>query len=171
MNSGFPNTPEASRPRSGSNSVQFVDGSTVDLIPGGKIKTNAQNPDQYFDTSQFSYPAHGISGLPGFDPSLRGVPGYGNLIAVGNVGRNILNVPGIATVDATIMKETPLPLLGEAGSIQFRTEFFNLLNRPNFGSPDTGLFDRFGVLAGDAGSISSTRSPSRQLQFALKLAF
>jgi hypothetical protein len=132
---------------------------------------NPQNPDNYFDTSQFSYPAHGVSGLPGFTPSLAGVPGYGNLISAGNVGRNILNVPGVATVDFTIMKETAIPMLGEGGSLQFRTELFNLLNRPNFGSPSTGLFDRFGVASTTAGSISSTRSPSRQIQFALKVSF
>jgi hypothetical protein len=172
LNSGFPNTPGATRPRSGSNAVQFVDGAELDLIPGGKITTNPQNPDNYFDISQFSYPRHGMSNVAnGYDPSLRGVPGYGNLIAVGNLGRNVMNVPGVATVDFTIMKETRIPMLGEGGSLQFRMEMFNLLNRSNFSSPETTLFDRFGVADPDAGTISTTRSPSRQLQFALKVSF
>jgi hypothetical protein len=74
-------------------------------------------------------------------------------------------------VDFTIMKDTAIPILGEAGSLQFRTELFNALNRSNFGSPETTLFDRFGVAGPTAGSISSTRSPSRQIQFALKVSF
>jgi hypothetical protein len=82
-----------------------------------------------------------------------------------------MNVPGVATVDFTIMKETRIPMLGEGGSLQFRMEMFNLLNRSNFSSPETTLFDRFGVADPDAGTISTTRSPSRQLQFALKVSF
>ena len=45
--------------------------------------------------------------------------------------------PGVATVDFTVNKDF---LISERlGKIQFRTEFFNLFNRPNFGAPGGSL--------------------------------
>jgi hypothetical protein len=178
MNSGFPNTPNATRPRSGSNSVTYVDGATLDLVPGGTISTDPQNPDSYFDVSQFAWPAQGARPTSrSYDSSLRNVPGMGvdgkagNLIAVGNLGRNVLNVPGVFTFDTTLMKETAIAALGEAGMLQFRLELFNMLNRPNFGSPSTNLFSNTGNPSTSAGTISSTRFSPRQIQFALRLVF
>jgi hypothetical protein len=135
----------------GSLSYQFVGGSSLDLIPGGdQNPVRPQNPDQYFDVSQFRFPT------PFF---------------AGNVGRNVLISPGIATVDFTLTKDTHLPPLGEAGTLQFRAEFFNLFNRPNFGSPALNLFTNAGAPRSNAGQITSTNTPSRQMQFALKLLF
>ncbi|MBI4483109.1 MAG: hypothetical protein HY652_09485 [Acidobacteria bacterium] len=51
----------------------------------------------------------------------------------GNVGRNHLIVPGVATVDIGLMKNSRMAALGESRTLQFRAEFFNLFNRPNFG--------------------------------------
>lgn len=55
----------------------------------------------------------------------------------GNFGRNVLIGPGIATVDFTVNKD--FPVTERLGKIQFRTEFFNLFNRPNFGNPGGSL--------------------------------
>ena len=62
--------------------------------------------------------------------------------------------------------------------MQFRTEFFNILNHPNFNAPN---FGGNGVVAvsgsgnfnsNNFGEIGSTRSaPMRQIQFALKLYY
>jgi hypothetical protein len=75
-----------------SRSVQYVDGSTLDLIPGGNNNPiHPQNPDHYFDAGQFAYPAHGISqanlatSAPVFDPALANLHGLGPAIEVGNL--------------------------------------------------------------------------------------
>jgi hypothetical protein len=55
--------------------------------------------------------------------------------------------------------------------IQFRGEFFNLLNRPNFGSPDMTPWLANGTADGNAARISSTIGSARQIQFGLKYIF
>jgi hypothetical protein len=151
LNSGSPINLSATQPRLGTLTEQFVSGSTLDLIPGGDNNpARSQNPDQYFDVTQFSFPT------PFFE---------------GNLGRATLRVPGIANFDFTLMKDTPISWIGEDGSLQFRAEFFNLLNRPNFGDPATNLFDQNGVARSTAGQITTTRTASRQIQLALRLHF
>ena len=64
--------------------------------------------------------------------------------------------------------------LGEGGKLEFRAEFFNILNRANFGPPAALVFA--GAAATEtplatAGRISGTTTTSRQIQFALKLLF
>ena len=96
----------------------------------------------------------------------------------GNLGSNTLISPGIANMDITFTKNTRLPFLGEAGSLQFRTEFYNILNRPNFGDPAMTIFRRprrgrptERRLYSNAARIDDTRTTSRQLQFGLKVIF
>ena len=72
-----------------------------------------------------------------------------------------------------------MPLLGEAGSIQFRAEFFNILNRTNFGMPSGNVFSGSASDKGaysetplsSAGQITNTSTTSRQIQLALKIVF
>jgi hypothetical protein len=81
--------------------------------------------------------------------------------------------------DASAVKDTKLPMLGDGGNVQFRAEIFNLPNRTNFGMPnavpfvgspsDTGPYSE--VANSTAGQITSTANPSRQIQFALKIMF
>jgi len=56
----------------------------------------------------------------------------------------------------------------EKSSLQFRTEFFNLTNTPNFGQPNN---DFAGGNNPAFGLISSTVSNPRIIQFALKYHF
>ena len=62
-------------------------------------------------------------------------------------------------------------MLGEAGSLEFRWELFNLFNRVNLSDPSGALFGATGNLNSSAGQITSTRLNSRQIQLALKLVF
>ncbi len=79
----------------------------------------------------------------------------------GDSGRNILVGPGSLTVDAGIAKEF---VAGEGRSLQFRGEFFNALNRANFGLPATAIDQP------TAGVITSA-GPGRQIQLGLKFSF
>ena len=47
-------------------------------------------------------------------------------------GRNILNGPPERNWDFSLVKDTKLGFLGEAGMLEFRAEFFNVMNHPNF---------------------------------------
>ncbi|HEY4049926.1 MAG TPA: carboxypeptidase regulatory-like domain-containing protein [Acidobacteriaceae bacterium] len=83
----------------------------------------------------------------------------------GNLRRDTLTGPGLATWDFSAVKETALH---ERLTLQFRSEIFNLLNRANFNTPNLIVFTPSGI-SGTAGVITSTSTTSRQVQFALKL--
>jgi len=82
----------------------------------------------------------------------------------GNAGKNILEGPGEKTADLSIHKFFNLR---EGMRLEFRGELFNALNHPVFSQPDPFITDG----AGQAGVITSTVIPQRQIQFALKLEF
>jgi len=172
-------TPGATRPRgSGGAAAQYVDGSTLDLAPGGDSNpVDPQNPDRYFDATQFTYPAHGVrqanvaGSAPVFDTALVNLNKLGPAIQVGNLGRNTLTAPGSATVDLVIRKRTTVAMLSDAAALEFRAEGFNILNRPNFDAPGATLFNALGQPVPAAGTISGTRGSPRQLQMALRLMF
>ena len=103
---------------------------------------------------------------------------------LGNSGRDILSGPPFRNWDFSLVKDTKVGFLGEAGSIQFRAEFFDVLNHPNFALPNGLVFSgNSGDLTpfsekprGTAGSITKTIVPSggtgaRNIQFALRLEF
>ena len=157
FNSGSPFNLTGDQPRKGRSRARYVDGPRLNLAAGGdQNPVRPQNPDEYFDVNQFTWPGFDFASDP---------PGFFQ----GTVGRNHVITPGIANVDFTLMKETPL--WNERTNLQFRAEFFNILNRPNFGRPATNLFTRTGGRRSNAGEITSTTTTSRQIQFALRLAF
>ena len=107
------------------------------------------NPSKWFDPNAFLAPANTASN-GGF---------------YGNVGRNTLIGPGLATWDFSVLKDTRIR---ERLNLQFRAEIFNLLNRANFNLPNAVVFTPSGV-SPTAGVITSTSTTSRQVQFGLKL--
>jgi len=138
--------------------VQSQSGNPVNIVTtnstvngvAGTLRPDVNGPvdmlkrvDAWFDTSVF-----------------QAVPRFGNL------GRNVVIGPTFNNTDFSITKNTRL---GDTYRLQFRTEFFDVLNHANFGQP--------GNVAGSPsfGQITSTRFPtgesgsSRQIQFALKL--
>ncbi len=83
----------------------------------------------------------------------------------GNLGRDTLIGPGLATWDLSAIKDMQLH---ERLNLQFRAEFFNILNHANFNTPNAVTFTPSGT-SPTAGVITSTSTTSRQIQFALKL--
>jgi hypothetical protein len=92
------------------------------------------------------------------------------LTRMGNTGRNSIIGPGLATLDYSLVKNTPIKGISETFNVQFRAEFFNILNRANFAPPidNATLFDQTGAPIPGAGLIDATTTTSRQIQFALK---
>jgi hypothetical protein len=85
----------------------------------------------------------------------------------GNLGRDTLIGPGLATWDLSFLKDTHI---SEKMGLQFRAELFNVLDRANFNSPNAVVFTPTGV-SPTAGVITSTSTTSRQVQFGLKLGW
>ena len=80
----------------------------------------------------------------------------------GNGGRNILRGPHRTNLDASVFKEIPI---AERYRVQFRGEFFNALNHPQFDLPNATIG------SGGAGIISSTVGSPRDIQLSLRLMF
>lgn len=80
----------------------------------------------------------------------------------GNAGRNILYGPGRVNWDWSLFKNFNF---SEKYKLQFRSEFFNLFNTPQFGLPNATI----GTPA--AGSITSLSGNNRQVQLALRFSF
>ncbi|OFV93010.1 MAG: hypothetical protein A3H28_13180 [Acidobacteria bacterium RIFCSPLOWO2_02_FULL_61_28] len=174
LNTGLPLNPQLAANRSRSN---VLSGGTVvdrpDLVPGGKIADTMQGVSRGCGTGPGSIPAGTPVGTPErwYDPCAFTLPLPGYL---GNAGRNILRVPGVANLDFSLLKDFPLRFLGESGKLEFRAEFFNILNRANFYAPSNAVFGGRAPTENPqatAGRITETRATSRQIQFALKIIF
>lgn len=86
----------------------------------------------------------------------------------GNAGRNIVIGPGTTDFDFALLKR--FPLFRENRYVQFRSEFFNIANHPNFDNPvNTLVSPAFGQIT--SAGTTDTRLSSRQIQFALRLVF
>ncbi len=126
---------------------------------------DSRNPVRPFVNPSFSGPV--ILGNPNdwFNPAAFLAPAA-NSGFYGNLGRDTLPGPGLATWDLSFLKTTPLR---ENLRLQFRAELFNLLNRANFNTPNAVVFTSATVTSPTAGLITSTATSSRQIQFGLKL--
>ncbi len=80
----------------------------------------------------------------------------------GDSGRNILRGPSQRNLDISINKRIPIT---ERVNVEWRSEFFNILNVANFANPGGS------ITASSYGIIRSTTGNPRVVQFALKLAF
>jgi hypothetical protein len=99
---------------------------------------------------------------------------------IGDVRRNCLHGPRQVNVDFALGKLFPV---SEAQTFEFRAEFFNLFNHPNFANPISNLNALFGsggridsttgqvLNAGNFGRIISTSNNPRIIQFVLKFTF
>jgi Carboxypeptidase regulatory-like domain/TonB-dependent Receptor Plug Domain len=80
----------------------------------------------------------------------------------GNSGTGIMSGPGQHNWDMSLIKNTKVT---EGTSLQFRAEFYNIWNHPQFNPPNNN------VNSASFGQISSSSVPPRVVQFALKYFF
>jgi hypothetical protein len=87
----------------------------------------------------------------------------------GNVQRNTFYGPAYKNFDMVISKNTKLT---ERVRLEFRSEYYNIFNHPNFQQPDNFINDgsTFGQSSAEVGRNDGTTG-ARQLQFAMKLHF
>ena len=115
-----------------------------DRIGDGALPSDQRSPSHWFDTNAFT--------LPG-------------LYIFGNSGRNVLRKPGFGQADASLFKNTYFKTwLNESTNAQFRAEFFNVLNHPNFNAPNASI----GSLA--AGSITNAQY-ARSITLGVRFVF
>jgi hypothetical protein len=101
-----------------------------------------QGPTNWFNKDAFSFPDFGT---------------------YGNSGRNIITAATQVNIDMSIFKDFNIT---ESKRLQFRSEFFNAINHPNFRSDSLNIrFDQAG------GGVYDSAWPSRQIQFALKFIY
>lgn len=142
-NTGFPFTPQLSfNPSNNGNTTNPVRPSLNPAFTGPII---TGSPNEYFNPNAFIVPKNGT---------------YGNL------GRNALTGPGLAELDVSVLKNTRL---SERLTLQLRGDAFNIVNHPNFSTPNLVVFNSATAPpSGSAGVITSTSTSSRQLQVAAK---
>jgi Carboxypeptidase regulatory-like domain/TonB dependent receptor len=194
LQTGLPFTPILASNRSNSGNLS-TGADRVDInthaIAQGTVLTNAEGGAYVAAANFIPYnPRTVITGNPNqwFNPNMFHmqpmVPCPNNAAltcgSLGDASRGILRGPGLADWDFSLVKDTAARLLGEQGSVEFRAEFFNILNRTNFGMPSSatvfsGATSALGAyqqapLTG-VGQITTTATTSRQIQFALKLIF
>ena len=150
--SGFPFTPQIGANLSGDGDTRNPDRPNLNPAFTGPVVTG--NPNQWFDPNAFSRPAFGT---------------------FGNLGRGVFTGPGLAEVDLSVLKNIAV---SERISLQFRAEFFNLMNHTNYASPNQTVFTNIGSATAPsyinnptAGLITSLATAPRQVQFGLKLMF
>jgi len=109
----------------------------------GSAALSQPSINKWFNTSVFSTQSVGVAGNESSDSV------YG---------------PRARVLNASLLKDFSVL---ESLRMQFRAEFFNITNTPNFGQPGNGLTTKqFGVVSSTAGNMNP-----RQMQFALKLHF
>jgi hypothetical protein len=156
--------------------------------PGCKSLVNPGNPNNYVKTECFAIPTAPASFFTptASAPMCTSDPVFGDNVTGnafgappqcfnirGNAGRNIIPGPGLINLDFSVFKNNPIRRISENFNVQFRAEFFNVLNRANFGTPlvpdSTDIFDSFGARNGSAGLLTSLTTEPREIQFAIKV--
>jgi len=107
----------------------------------GRLARGERNVDRWFDPAAFAVPA---------------------AFTYGNAGRNVLRSPGLVNLDFLVGRNFHLT---ETKRLELRGEFFNLTNTAHFGRPNATIGSP------QAGGITTTAAPNRQVQIGLRLAF
>jgi hypothetical protein len=107
----------------------------------GRLARDERNVDRWFDPEAFDVPA---------------------AFTYGNSGRNVLRAPGLVNLDFLIGRNLRLT---ETKRLELRGEFFNGANTAHFGRPNATIGSP------QAGRITGTAAPNRQVQIGLRLVF
>jgi hypothetical protein len=100
------------------------------------------------------------TGFFGIPPTAPG----SSLVTPGDLGRNTFVGPAWWDFDASLIKDTHIT---ERTSVQFRAEFFNIMNHTIFATPNGGMGGtNFGL-----STSTNQATPERQIQFGLRLTF
>jgi hypothetical protein len=96
----------------------------------------------------------------------------------GNSGVGLMLGPGQFNFDASLSKQTRVGGIREDAKLEFRAEFFNLFNHPQFNAPQSVAYNVVsfnpatqGYNTGPFGQITSTSVNPRLIQLALKYIF
>ena len=144
LQSGLPFTPQLSYNPSNDGDTRNPVRPSVNPSFSGPVILGG--PTQYFNPDAFIQP------LPG---------------TYGNAARNILQGPALYETNLALAKRFSFH---ERWALQFRAEFFNLLNHTNFNTPNPVVYAAAaGGPSPTSGVITSTATTSRQLQLGLKL--
>jgi hypothetical protein len=111
-----------------------------------------------------------------FNPAAFQAPAYGT---VGNLGRDTLTGPGFADWDLSLLKTTQIT---ESTRLQFRAEFFNVLNHTSLLTPNAVIYSSgptqgaasaqtAAAVASPTAGVVTSAATSRQIQLGLKLLF
>ena len=149
--------------QSGFSRAQLCPGMTYgDIYSQGGIGQRLGGPGQtgYFNSAAFCTP-----------PAVPFNGGDASSLGWGNTGPGIAMGPGQFNFDLTVLKTTPIT---ERVTLQFRAEFFNLFNHPQFLDPNGALSVPIApalptVTASNFGWITSTSVEPRVVQLGLKL--
>jgi hypothetical protein len=158
---GFPFSPQLGYNPTGSGDSRNPVRPDVNPTFNGSLYSHggtAQRAAQYFNPNAFSAPAAGY---------------------VGDASRDSLTGPGYADWDLSLLKSTQLT---ERTRLQFRAEFFNILNHTNLQLPNEVVYSAgptqgtpanqtAAATFGSPGVISATATTSRQIQLAAKILF
>ena len=143
VQSGFPFTPQLGyNPSNDGDSRNPIRPNVNTAFTGPVI---IGSPSEYFNPAAFSAPVTGT---------------------YGDAGRDSLTGPGLSSLDFSVARKFAIK---ERLALQFRAEFFNILNHANFNEPNPVIYTSATALSPTAGVISSTTTTSRQIQFGLKL--
>lgn len=96
-------------------------------------------------------------------PAVIGDDGYAT--GFGDTPNGILREPDQADIDLTLSKNFMVHWPKDGASVQFRTDFFNTLNHPNFAGPNNS------ASTATFGTITAMSTNPRVIQFALRYAF
>jgi hypothetical protein len=107
----------------------------------GGLAGGARSVDRWFDPAAFAVPA---------------------AFTYGNSGRNVLRAPGLVNLDFLVARNFRLT---ETKRLELRGEFFNGANTAHFGRPNATIGSP------QAGRITGTAAPNRQVQLGLRLVF
>ena len=190
LSSGVPFTPIVGVDALGLGSTDPWD--FPDRRPGCNSLVNPGNVNAYINVKCLAVPSapSSFASLCLPTPSIPSDIGPGQIQCSnkrGNLGRNSLIGPPLRNFDFSLFKNIPLKQVSETFSVQFRIEMFNIFNHPNFAPPLDHLSvigpagsDATVLAVADAsqnnyrtnpgpGTIDSTVTTSRQIQFGLKL--